>query len=71
MFISRDNNTSVKICGVSFKRDAANNSYQCKFEESDCKIKGTLHFDGRGVEGIKFNDDGKIFFNAEKTDYCS
>lgn len=65
-----DGNTSVKVCGIQFKRDAATNSYKCQFDEKDCKIKGELHFNGNGVEGVKFADDGRICFNAEKTDFC-
>jgi hypothetical protein len=62
-------NTSFSIAGIDVRRDVANNSYKVTLAAKECPIKGELSFSAEGLEGVKYGDDGKVSFNAERTDY--
>jgi len=67
-----DGNTSIKISGVSAKRDSAKNSYTLTVDEKECpQIKGVLNYNGEGIDPVKFGEDGKVGFNEGKTEFCA
>jgi len=61
--------TSFTIGGFQIKRDIPSNSYHIIMDDSSCPIKGELDFLSEGLQGVKFGDDGKVAFNAERTDF--
>jgi len=67
-----DGNTSITISGFKVKRLADKNSYHVNFDEKECKqIRGELHFNGEGIDSVKFGDDGKVGFVADKSEFES
>jgi len=67
-----DDGTSVKVCGISFKRTASDNGYHIVIDDPTMKdIKGELTCIGCDSKPFKFGEDGKIAYNDAKTNFTT
>jgi hypothetical protein len=62
-------NTSFSIGGIVVTRDVPTNSYKIILGDKDCPIKGELTFAANGQTGIKYGEDGKVAFAADRSEY--